>query len=142
MGQLEFETFMYYSTLQENGDIYAFFRLPDSDSDSNPNCESSSREGYNGCQWNRTASGAEWSKSPSWYIHIAWERDREHYKDQMESIVSCRNVHKRLDQGQVRRPIVSFCASPIPPVLFPCSVNKPSAAPKPRPLTSTATFSE
>ena len=43
----------------------------------------------------------------------------------MKSIVSCRNVHNGLDQGQVPRPIVSYCASPIPPVLFPCSVNKP-----------------
>ena len=46
-------------------------------------------------------------------IHTAWEWDRDWYRDQMESLVPCRNVPTGLRQGQGPDPIVSYCASPV-----------------------------
>ena len=48
----------------------------------------------------------------TWHIHIAGERDR--YRDQVESIVLCRNVHTDSRQIPGPGPIVSYCAGPVP----------------------------
>ena len=60
------------------------------------------------------------------YIHTAQDWDR--YRDQIESIVQCGNVHTGLRQGRDQGPL--FPIVPVPfhalvLVLFPCSVNKP-----------------
>ena len=47
-------------------------------------------------------------------IYIASERNWNRYRDQIENIVPCRNVHTGLRQGQVPGPIVSYCVSPPP----------------------------
>ena len=64
-----------------------------------------------------------------WYICTAGEWDRDWYRDQMESLVSCRNVHTDLRQVQGPGPIVSYCTSPVPctcPCSLPCGVNRPT----------------
>ena len=58
----------------------------------------------------------------TWYIHTVRERDRDRYRDQMESIVLCRNVHTGSRQIPGPGPIVSYCAGPVPctgPIPFP-----------------------
>ena len=47
-----------------------------------------------------------------WCIHIAQQRNL--CRDQLESIVSCRNVHTGPKMGQEPGPIVSYSTCPFP----------------------------
>ena len=55
-------------------------------------------------------------------------QDWNWYRDPMESIVPCGNVHTGLRQGRDQDPLFPIVSVPfhvLVPVLFPCSVNKP-----------------
>ena len=59
-------------------------------------------------------------------IHTAWEWDRDWYRDQLESIVLCRNVHRDSDRDREQDPLFSIVPVPfllLIPIPFPCSVN-------------------
>ena len=65
----------------------------------------------------------------TWYIHTVRERDRDRYRDQMESIVLCRNIHTGQDRDRHQDPLFPIVPTSFPvsvPFPFPSSVNKPT----------------